>query len=59
MVYKNDPEKKALAEALKIKMNSCYGRFGMKAYEVARYFHVNALDGLDEETKDFYMSSEL
>lgn len=39
MVYKNDPQKKALAESLKIKMNSCYGRMGMKAYEVGRFFH--------------------
>lgn len=55
MIYKNHPDKKPLAETLKIKMNSCYGRFGMKAYEVSKYIHENAINGLDEETRLHYL----
>lgn len=28
-----------MAESLKLLMNSCYGRFGMKAYELCSFIH--------------------
>ena len=38
-----------MAESLKLLMNSCYGRFGMKAYELCSYIHELQLDGFSPD----------